>query len=253
MTDPDPPDEDAEPDADAQEDGPLDEARVDELADDLDALSNPRRLHLLQILTQPRYREEVGDALGMSRQAASRHIERLLEQGFIRELDGWRETGPVKEYQVVPQRLFGLGIRLGNLGRLKPEGGRDEGSAPRTEEIPGDDEIEVPADPRDRETTQLLVVNGPEAGTTLPLAGDEGRWTLGRDEDRDLHLDWDPYVSARHGEIHLDMQGHVLVDTHSSNGTFLNFKRLPTGERVQLRKGDVIKVGHTVLVYQEEG
>src|ERR687886_481759 len=80
------------------------------LAEDLDALANIQRLRLLHLLTRPRYAEEIADALGMSRQSALKHIEKLQERGFVRAVNGRRATGPVIEYLVVPQRLFALGI-----------------------------------------------------------------------------------------------------------------------------------------------
>lgn len=228
---------------------PIDEAQLPELEADLDALSNRRRLEILQLLTRPRYRKEVGAELDMSRQAASRHIDKLLDRGFIREVEGFRESGPVKEYHVVPERLFALGMSVAELGKLEPEGGPQVETA-RTTEL---DESPSPADDEDDDPVhaRLLLVNGPEQGATLPLEGSEGRWTLGRAEDRDLVLDWDPYVSSHHAEVHLDLGGHTVVDAHSSNGTFVNFSRLPPAERVELAPGDAIQLGRTVLVYQE--
>lgn len=233
----------------ADDERPLDEENVADLAEDLEALSNPHRLRLLQLLTRPRYRKEVGEELDMSRQAASRHVEKLLDRGFIRELEGWRESGPVKEYQVVPQRLFALGMALAEMGELEPEGGPDVQDSERTADLE-DDEAPRGGDPQ---TARLLLANGPEQGETLPLEGADGRWTLGRDEDRDLTIDWDPYVSARHAEVHLGIDGHTVVDARSSNGTFVNFSRIPPAKRVDLEPGDVIRVGRTVLVYQAGG
>ena len=96
---------------------------LDTLAGDLDALSNLQRLRLLHLLTRPRYAEEIADALGMSRQSALKHIEKLQERGFVRAVNGRRLTGPVIEFLVVPQRLFATGVSIGNLGNLEPEGG----------------------------------------------------------------------------------------------------------------------------------
>jgi DNA-binding transcriptional ArsR family regulator len=229
---------------------PLDEDELEDVAEALDALSNPRRLRILQLLTRPRYRKEVGSELDLSRQAASRHIDKLLDRGFIREMEGWRESGPVKEYHVVPERLFALGMSVAELGKLQPEGGPAV-EADRTTELQEDGE--EPADEGSPGEARLLVANGPKPGTTLTLEGSEGRWTLGREEDRDLVIDWDPYVSGRHAEVHLDLGGHTVVDAHSSNGTYVNFSRIPPAERVELAAGDVVKVGRTVVVYQAEG
>ena len=226
---------------------------LESLAEDLDALSNLQRLRLLHLLTRPRYAEEIADALGMSRQSALKHIEKLQERGFVRSLHGRRSTGPVIEFLVVPQRLFATGIAIGNLGNLEPEGGPSVKTDDRTvvmEVQPG--AAGSPADASVRHA-HLLLMNGPAAGTRFVLKAEGNpRWTVGRDEDRQLRLSHDPFISGRHAEIQADGTGHVLVDVFSANGTFLNFARIPRGGRVPLKVGDVIGLGHTFLVYQKE-
>ena len=227
---------------------------LESLAEDLDALSNLQRLRLLHLLTRPRYAEEIADALGMSRQSALKHIEKLQERGFVRSLHGRRSTGPVIEFLVVPQRLFATGIAIGNLGNLEPEGGPSVKTDDRTVVM----EVSGPAPAGDGAAesgvrhAHLLLMNGPAAGTRFALKSDVSRWTLGRDEDRQLRLSHDPFISGRHAEVQSDGLGHVLVDVFSANGTFLNFARMPRGGRVPLKVGDVIGVGHTFLVYQKE-
>ena len=225
---------------------------LESLAEDLDALSNLQRLRLLHLLTRPRYAEEIADALGMSRQSALKHIEKLQERGFVRSLHGRRSTGPVIEFLVVPQRLFATGIAIGNLGNLEPEGGPSVKTDDRTvvmEVQPGSGGS--PADAGVRHA-HMLLMNGPAAGTRFALKTDVTRWTVGRDEDRQLRLSHDPFISGRHAEIQADGAGHVLVDVFSANGTFLNFARIPRGGRVPLKVGDVVGLGHTFLVYQKE-
>ena len=226
---------------------------LDSLAEDLDALSNLQRLRLLHLLTRPRYAEEIADALGMSRQSALKHIEKLQERGFVRSLHGRRTTGPVIEFLVVPQRLFATGVAIGNLGNLEPEGGPAVRTDDRTVMIPGQ-EPHPPGEPVPSgvRAAKLLLLNGPNAGTSFALDEENGRWTVGRDEDRGVRLAHDPFISGRHAEIQSDTGGHVLVDVFSANGTFLNFARIPRGGRVPLRVGDVIGLGHTFLVYQKE-
>ncbi len=226
---------------------------LESLAEDLDALSNLQRLRLLHLLTRPRYAEEIADALGMSRQSALKHIEKLQERGFVRSLHGRRSTGPVIEFLVVPQRLFATGIAIGNLGNLEPEGGPSVKTDDRTVvmEVQGPTPHGGPADAGVRHA-HLLLMNGPAAGTRFPLKSDVTRWTVGRDEDRQLRLSHDPFISGRHAEFQSDGASHVLVDVFSANGTFLNFARIPRGGRVPLKVGDVVGLGHTFLVYQKE-
>lgn len=227
------------------------DATLDKLAEDLDGLSNLQRLRLLHFLTRPRYAEEIAEHLGMSRQSALKHIEKLEERQFVRAVHGRRASGPVIEYLVNPSRLFAVGVALGNLGRLEPEGGPAVRFSQKTEVLndDGQPKPQLDAEPR---PAQLLVTSGPSAGVKYGLAADKRRWTMGRDEDRDLRLANDPFVSGRHAEIQTERTGPVLVDVFSANGTYLNFMRLPRGGRVPLRPGDVIGIGHTVLVYQKE-
>lgn len=226
---------------------------LEALAEDLDALSNIQRLRLLHLLTRPRYAEEIADALGMSRQSALKHIEKLQERGFVRPLHGRRSTGPVIEFLVVPQRLFAAGVAIGNLGNLEPEGGPSVKMDDRTVVLDKPGQAAPESSPNGSlRSAHLLQINGPSAGSRVPLGQETTRWTLGRDEDRGVRLAHDPFISGRHAEIQHDGTTHVLVDVFSANGTFLNFSRLPRGGRVPLKVGDVIGLGHTFLVYQRE-
>ncbi len=223
---------------------------LDDLAEDFKALANSRRLHLLHLLTKPRYGEELSEALDTTRPNALKHVDKLEDRGFVRSMHGRRESGPVVEYQVVPQRLYALSVALEDLGRLEPRGGPEISRSSPTldDELPtrgGDDGDRQAAD-----QARLCVLDGPKEGSALELDPEASRWRIGRDEEGDLVLDHDPYVSNRHAEIHVVPAGHAIVDADSSNGTFLNFDRLPPGDRVTLRSGDILRIGHTRLVYQ---
>ena len=152
----------------------------------------------------------------------------------------------------MPQRLFATGVAIGDLGNLEPEGGPSIKTDDRTvvlDQAGGPQQAPPSAAAR---AAHVLLINGPAAGSRYVLQGDVSRWTIGRDEDRNLRLAHDPFISGRHAEIQQDGGGHVLVDVFSANGTFLNFSRIPRGGRVPLKLGDVIGLGHTFLVYQHE-
>lgn len=216
------------------------------LAADLEALAHPFRIRLLDLLTRPCYGEEIAEALGTSRQAALRHVERLVERGFVRTLNGRRASGPVVEYQVVPQRLVALGVTLGEFGRLAPQGGPQVRRRDATMEFPAHQGEAAAAHPGG----QLLVLSGPLAGRRILVADAGGRVTLGRDPENDLALANDPFVSGRHAEIEVSAGAADLIDAFSANGTFVNLGRVPRGGRVPLAPGDVIGVGHTLIAYQ---
>jgi DNA-binding transcriptional ArsR family regulator len=227
--------------------------RLTSLSEDLDALANVQRLRLLHVLTRPHYAEELAVELSMSRQSALKHIAKLQERGFVRAVHGRRQSGPVIEFLVVPSRLFALGVNIGDLGKLEPEGGPAAKFTERTSILQNAEAPSVPPTPElAARSGNLVAVSGPNAGTRFVLGPDRKRWTLGRDEDRDLRVAHDPFVSGRHAEVQLDWQGPMLVDVFSANGTFVNFARLPRGGRVPLRPGDIIGVGHSVFVYQSD-
>jgi FHA domain/Trypsin-like peptidase domain len=67
--------------------------------------------------------------------------------------------------------------------------------------------------------------------------------TIGRDEGCDLPLNGAANVSGQHARIVLTPTGGFLVDLHSTNGTFLNDRKIEGKEK--LHKGDYIRLGHT--------
>ncbi len=68
-------------------------------------------------------------------------------------------------------------------------------------------------------------------------------WELGPLQHRSGSLR-DPEVSRRHAEFDVERGVLYLTDLHSSNGTFLNGKRLGD-EGIEVRPGDDIDVGNT--------
>lgn len=221
---------------------PATDVDFEALARDLAPLGNEKRLALLHFLTLPHYLEEIATHLGMARQAAQKHVDQLLEVGVIRKQQGRRESGPVVEYVVVPQRLFSMSEDFSRLGVLRPRGA--EPLLMRTEVGPSD------AGASPAEGPALVLVHGMRAGAVFPLAGSPGPWSIGRDAARDVPLDYDPYASSRHAEVHLENGRHVLVDAFSTNGTLLNWERMPRGGRSPLRPGDVVGVGRSLLVFR---
>ena len=63
---------------------------------------------------------------------------------------------------------------------------------------------------------------------------------VGRSTDADILL-MDPDVSRRHARFEREGEAIVLTDLQSSNGTFLNGRRI--GKSVQVRPGDEIDIG----------
>jgi hypothetical protein len=93
--------------------------------------------------------------------------------------------------------------------------------------------------------THVLVVDGP--GTRHELT--TGRNVIGRGTDADIRLP-DTGVSRKHVDVVLDSGTAVVEDLGSTNGTLVNGRRVT---RQALSDGDVIRIGHSVLVYRQDG
>jgi pSer/pThr/pTyr-binding forkhead associated (FHA) protein len=70
---------------------------------------------------------------------------------------------------------------------------------------------------------------------------------IGRGLTAELHLD-ESSVSRRHAILLSRPSGARILDDRSSNGTFVNGRRI---QQVDLRNGDVIVLGRVVLRYLE--
>ncbi|MFQ1004194.1 FhaA domain-containing protein [Modestobacter sp. SSW1-42] len=95
------------------------------------------------------------------------------------------------------------------------------------------------------QVTHLLVVDGP--GTKHVL--EPGSNVLGRGTEADIRLP-DTGVSRKHADVQLTDGAVAVQDLGSTNGTLVNGRRVGFQE---LFDGDVIRVGHSVLVYRQDG
>ena len=93
--------------------------------------------------------------------------------------------------------------------------------------------------------THVLVVDGP--GTRHELT--TGRNVIGRGTEADIRLP-DTGVSRKHVDVVLDGGTAMVEDLGSTNGTLVNGRRV---SRLALADGDVIRIGHSVLVYRQDG
>jgi pSer/pThr/pTyr-binding forkhead associated (FHA) protein len=99
------------------------------------------------------------------------------------------------------------------------------------------------------ETTPFLLYrDGDGRQQILPLAG-PGRLTIGRDEDADIPLGWDPQVSRVHAELErVGAEWTLIDDGLSRNGSFVNGER--TAGRRRLVDGDSLRFGNTSMVFR---
>lgn len=217
----------------------------------LEALSDARRLELLADLRRPsilrdiRVRAPEGERdRDIARQAVKRHLEKLVEAGVVHAHPTKHEFGETLEYVVNHQRLFAVSEELRELAKLRPV---DELDAPTSQDARA---IEAGA-----VYPRFVVVRGLEEGRTFalqPLPGSpRAQWIIGRKRTADVAFDYDPYVSAENTLVSC-AAGEYVVETlpTSRNGTILNFSLLAQGERAALEHGDVLGVGHTLIVFQ---
>ncbi|RLP75208.1 FHA domain-containing protein [Mycetocola tolaasinivorans] len=89
---------------------------------------------------------------------------------------------------------------------------------------------------------RLVITSGPRTGQDRPLG--TGPLSIGRSSDSDLILK-DDYTSTHHARLLLWGEEWMLQDLDSTNGTFLEGKRVSAPTPIHL--GDVIKVGATTF------
>jgi len=91
-------------------------------------------------------------------------------------------------------------------------------------------------------TGRLVRMNGPQQERPMELPGPV--CVLGRGTGAAIRLD-DESVSKLHACLTFDAGSYHLEDLDSSNGTFVNGKRIR--ERTELRSGDLLRLGAVIL------
>jgi pSer/pThr/pTyr-binding forkhead associated (FHA) protein len=94
--------------------------------------------------------------------------------------------------------------------------------------------------------TRLVCTLGPYAGQSFPLS--HAALTLGRAPDCDIALVADTLISRRQAEFSYQDGRHQMRDLGSSNGTFVNGRRIDGS--YTLSSGDLAQMGDTTLRYE---
>lgn len=113
-------------------------------------------------------------------------------------------------------------------------------SVPRRQRDHGPD-LRAGVDPR----LEVVAAMGLDPGTNFDLM--DGA-TMGRADGSDIPID-DPFASSVHARIFPRGQFMYIEDMGSTNGTYLNGRRLRAAER--LKVGDTVRIGETEYRYQE--
>lgn len=119
------------------------------------------------------------------------------------------------------------------------DGDGDAGAVPRRDRHGPD--LRAGVDPR----LEVVAAMGLDPGTAFEL-GDGA--TMGRADASDIPVD-DPFASSVHARIFSRGQFMYIEDMGSTNGTYLNGRRLRAAER--LKMGDTVRIGETEYRYQE--
>ena len=85
-----------------------------------------------------------------------------------------------------------------------------------------------------------------EVGRVIPL---EGGMTIGRSEASGIRVEGDQFASHMHARIMRRGAYHFVEDLGSTNGTFLNDRRIE--QDAQLKVHDELRIGQTILRYEE--
>lgn len=105
--------------------------------------------------------------------------------------------------------------------------------------------VKIPAAPPEPDVTMMARVTMRSGAKEIPLVFKRGgkRLNVGRAADNELTLN-DASVSKIHSALMMNQQGALLVaDTGSTNGTFINGRRLAYGESRPIEDGDVLRFG----------
>jgi predicted component of type VI protein secretion system len=83
-------------------------------------------------------------------------------------------------------------------------------------------------------------------GKRIPMVG---KLIVGRSPSCDIVVS-NSLVSKKHAMIQKIKDDFFITDLESTNGTFVNSVRVPTGKYIKIEPGDHIKVGKVVLKFQ---
>lgn len=97
----------------------------------------------------------------------------------------------------------------------------------------------------DEEACHLHGIKGVYEGKTFTISIEPNttrRFSVGRGKDCDISLHRDDEVSSKHARIDVKNVTFKITDTNSTNGTYVNVKKL--GKRAHvLKEGDLITLG----------
>ena len=99
---------------------------------------------------------------------------------------------------------------------------------------------------------QTPYLSGDELGRTVCLSIDSNPYIVGKKGDRVNGVLKNSSVSRIHASIRETNGRYFLSDMNSTNGTFINGRRLEINETVALEDGDRVGFAGTVLLFRNQ-
>ena len=113
------------------------------------------------------------------------------------------------------------------------------------------DTFEMKLEEAKKKESSLVIILGKPLGQQFFLKCNN--MLIGRGSDCDIYIA-DDSISRVHAEIFKDHnQEYNVTDLDSTNGTFLNERRIKQRERIPLKNGDLLKIGNIILKFIAEG
>lgn len=233
-----------------------DEEFITELADYLDTLSSPVRLHILSFLgSRPRTIRQTAHEIGTSYENTKKHLNRLLTLGIIR-----KEIGASRDPINHGQPVFYYSLQPGSFDRLIRSMSVFSSMATGF-----DPALQHQVMHATRSLSDVLPLtfpsvtlkSGPDAGKVFPLTVDIYR--VGREESGWDSLLPEPAilvqeayrsvtrVSGPHAWIFRKGDTWLIRDGESKGGTFLNSQRISCHEPALLTDGAIIDLAQGPL------
>jgi hypothetical protein len=186
------------------------------------------------------YPQQGGYDQGYGQQQGGYPQQGGYDQGYGQQQGGYPQQGGYDQGYGQQQGGYDQGYGqnpYGQQGGYPPPGGdpyAQQGYAPPA----------VQTGPRQLQASLQL-----DDGSNRTYSLKQGGNVVGRGQDADFRLP-DTGVSRRHLEITWDGQSATLADLGSTNGTTVNGTPVQTW---QLADGDVVRIGHSSLVFRTQG
>ena len=100
---------------------------------------------------------------------------------------------------------------------------------------------------RDLKTNKLTKNKSNSIRVSQSEVDRRGSLRIGRDNANDIVINGDSLVSRFHAVIENVDYIYYITDNGSTNGTYVNNNPAKKGDRIQLNKGDKIKIGSSTI------